>query len=295
MQKISKLFAVIIGILFLTSGIGKMLDAKQFHDLIINYGFPSLAITAPFIIIVEIGVGLALLSNIYPRKTALLAGIMLFVFTGSYLYANNFHDVTDCGCFGNMTLYETPPFVVYIRNILLFGMSLFIVKFPPKESNRHFIARIIVCFLFLITVSFVTGYTLKNSAPQKAKRHPLYLKPVKETALPQLENFSADSTYLVYIFSYRCESCWNYIENIKQYAHSSHFDRFIAFSAGEDVDREFKTTFDFEIQVIDEAVLSTLTQISPTLLYIQQDTIQHIIQGSVPSIYLFEKHYLELD
>jgi uncharacterized membrane protein YphA (DoxX/SURF4 family) len=280
--------------MFLLSGFGKMLDTNQFYNLIVSYGFSSLAVTAPFIILVEISIGLGLLLGIQTRKISIVAGLALVTFTGFYIYAYFVHGITDCGCFGRIKIIEMSPLAVCIRNVLLLGITVFIFIFPSQNVCRYFHIKIAACFLIMLISSFITGYTFRGEFLKKSKIHPLYGKSIQETALSQLDTFSSDSTYLVYIFSYRCETCWNYMENLKQYYHSPLFDRLIVFAAGEDTNKEFENLFkpEFEIKSVDEEILFSLTPISPTLLYIQQDTVKHIIQGSLPSIYLFEKNYL---
>jgi uncharacterized membrane protein YphA (DoxX/SURF4 family) len=291
---ISIILSIITGLVFLLSGFGKMLDTKQFYDLIVNYGFPSLAVIAPLIILVEISIGLGLLLLIQTRKISILAGLALVSFTSLYLYTYLVHGITDCGCFGKIKILELSPFAVFIRNILLLGMTVFIFIFSSQKKVKYFHIKITACFLVMIISSFISGYTFRGEMFKKSKIHPSFGKSIYETALPQLDTFSTDSTYLVYIFSYECETCWNYMENLKQYYHSPLFDRFIVFAAGEDTNKEFENFFkpEFEIKPVNEEILYSITHVAPTLLYIQQDTVKHVIQGSLPSIYLFEKNYL---
>ena len=84
------------------------------------------------------------------------------------------------------------------------------------------------------------------------------------------------------------------MENLNRYKESSKIDHVIAFSAGEDINNEFAQFFNpkFEIKPVNEAEISKFTPVSPTVLYIQKDTIRHVIQEIVPSIYTLENDYL---
>ena len=150
----------------------------------------------------------------------------------------------------------------------------------------------------LIISAFFTGYTLKdnkNRSRGKSQVHPLINMPINKTILPELDTFSADSLYVAVIFSYRCENCWNYMGNLQLYTEYPDLDRVVVFAAGEDLNNEFADFFkpNYTIKTVDENKLTELTQVSPTLLYIEKDTIRHVVQGIVPSLHVFEKNYLK--
>ncbi len=293
--KLSNIFCIIGGIVFILSGIGKMFDATQFANLITDYGFGYLSLTAPVIILAELAIGLCLLLRFERKKVLLLAGAMLLVFTIAYFYAHTIQGVTNCGCFGNIKQLEFAPVAVYSRNVVLLGMFAFAFFYLPQETNNKSVLPITVFSLIMLFSAFYTGYTFQGEKKKgKLSRHPLIEKPVKETMLPEFYTFHSDSTYAICVFSYRCSNCWNYMENLNRYSESPEIDHVIAFAAGEDTNNEFAAFFKpaFKIQPVDEAKISKLTPVSPTVLYIQNDTIRHVIQGIVPSIYRFEKDYL---
>ena len=70
---------IVLGILFVISGFGKMINAHGFGELISSYGFDWLSILAPFIILVELFVGFCLLLRYRPRLFLLVSGILLLV------------------------------------------------------------------------------------------------------------------------------------------------------------------------------------------------------------------------
>ena len=156
------------------------------------------------------------------------------------------------------------------------------------------ILRISLCFFIFIIFAFFVGFNFLSKKHIKDKTHISYQKHVQETVLPSLYPFSPDSIYVVCILSYRCESCWNHIENIKQYNDLHLFDRLVVFGSGEkDDEMMIKFNLPFEIIPAEEEALSSLTSVSPTMFYIKNDTIQHVVQGIIPSVYLFEKQYLQ--
>jgi hypothetical protein len=193
-------------------------------------------------------------------------------------------------------MLELSPLAVYIRNIILLGMLIFNCFYLSKETKEVFSMswQQYVFFTALLIATFCTGYTFHGHKKGKIQKHPLIEKAIKETILPKYYHFSTDSTYVVCIFSYRCSNCWNYMENLNRYKESSKIDNVVAFAAGKDKNNEFVKFFNpkFEIRPVDEAEITTFVSVSPTVLYIQKDTIRHVIQGIVPSIFRLEKDYL---
>ena len=295
-EKLSKIFCVITGVVFLLSGIGKTIDARQFANLIFDYGFHLFAPMAPLIILAEVFIGLCLMLNFHRKLVTCIAFIVLVIFTTVYFYASTVKGISDCGCFGAIKALEFSPVAVYTRNIILLGIVVFSGICLPKDTKGLFSISLhkFVFLLILLVSTFCTGYTFYGKKNIKAQKHPLIEKAIKETILPQYYNFSTDSTYVICVFSYRCSNCWNYMENLNRYKECSKIDHVIAFSAGEDTDNEFAEFFNpkFEMKQVDEAEISKFTPVSPTVLYIQKDTIRHVIQGIVPSIYRLEKDYL---
>ena len=295
-EKLSGLFCIVIGIVFFFSGIGKIIDTRQFADLIADYGLQLFSSLAPVIIIAEVFIGLCLILNFHSKGISIIALIVLVIFSVAYFYASTIKGISNCGCFGTVKILEFSPIAVYTRNSILLGMLLFSSIYLPKETKSPLIfsLRQYILFFTLLTVSFYTGYTFHEKKREKLQKHPLIEKPVKETILPQYHSFSSDSTYVICIFSYRCSNCWNYMENLNRYKESPKIDHVIAFSAGEDTNNEFAQFFNpkFEIKPVNEAEILKFTPVSPTVLYIQKDTVRHVVQGIVPSVYTLEKDYL---
>ncbi|MDR0714557.1 MAG: DoxX family protein [Bacteroidales bacterium] len=285
---------LVVGLLLLLSSFTKAGDWEAFNHLLFQYGLPAIVWAAPVIVLVEAAAGICLLLNIYPRQASLFSAGMIAVFSLVFLYGYLFRDVTDCGCFGNTALLKLPPWATFVRNgvllLLLFVVWRFSGNATPAVRKKYLAALGI-----LLPASFFIGYTFSHRQ-RPVKVHPLYQRAVKETVLPQLLSVSPDSTYLIVIFSYRCDGCWNYFDNMKRYNDPAIADRLVALSVGKDSTGMFHDYFrpDFEIREVDEKTVTQLTQVAPTMLYIAGDTIRHVIQGTILTRYLFEKNYLEI-
>ena len=101
---------IILGLLFLASGILKLPDLKGFFVIFVKFGIIKgkiakfAAYSFPFI---EIIVGAALLVNFYITISALVALLMLAVSTLGVIYAlYSKKKIDNCGCYG--TSFKVP-------------------------------------------------------------------------------------------------------------------------------------------------------------------------------------------
>jgi uncharacterized membrane protein YphA (DoxX/SURF4 family) len=249
---------------------------------------------APVIAIVEAAAGICLLLGIYPRLAAAFAFGMIDVFSLAFLYGHLFRGVTDCGCFGKVGLLQWPPWATFVRNGVLLLLLFVSWRFSENTSLKAVKMKYMAAAGVLLLASFFTGYHFSHRKATP-KVHPLYQRAVRETVLPQLMEISPDSTYLMVVFSYRCDGCWNYFENVKRYNDPAIADRLVVLAVGNDSTGVFNDYFlpDFEIREVDEKTVSQLTQVAPTMLYIAGDTIRHVVQGAILTRRLFERNYLE--
>ena len=57
-KRILNIFSILVGALFIISGIGKVIDTAGFSNLILQYGLGYLMILSPIIVLFEILLGL---------------------------------------------------------------------------------------------------------------------------------------------------------------------------------------------------------------------------------------------
>lgn len=286
---------LLVGVLFIVSAFGKLMDVENFGNLIVSYGFFWSALLAPVIVIAEMGVGIALVLDMYPRVVSWVGIGMLIVFTGAFFYGNTFNGVKDCGCFGNLNLVSLPVWATYLRNAIL--LFLLIIGMEKGRAAAPASLALGIWTACLALTVFFSGYTF--SLPQSFKermprRHPLIGMDVSQTPLPQFVDMSPDSTYTLYVFSYTCVSCINGIPALLEYQDSSVCDRVIGLAVNEDKNAEIGSYYHLPFQrvQVDDA-LSGLTQTVPTLLYIRKGKIEFVVEGGVPSSWWFRKAYLE--
>lgn len=161
--------------------------------------------------------------------------------------------------------------------------------------KKQKIIILIIVVVGLIITSFFLGLNFKKmeKSIKKRQRNPLINMLIKDTNLPQLASFFADSTYVVCIMSYNCSSCWDYIGNLNQYESSENIDKVIAFAVGDNKKDDLIKYFNpkYEIKNCKYEDISKLTKVSPTIFYIKNDTIKYVIMGAIPSLYNLENNY----
>lgn len=296
-KRILNIYAIITGLLFIISGAGKVTDTTAFSNLIYQYGLGYLMILSPVIVVAEIFIGISLILLIKPKLFSLLAFMLLFIFSFAFAYGHFVHGINDCGCFGTLIRTNISPIYIFLRNLILMVMSLFVfLKYPvqkdPIVSWKKYLVQIIMyTAIFIAGLSFTTPDFLKPTTG----KHRFQDENVTNTALSNYIKTSADSTYLVFCFSYTCPHCWNSIENLRQFIKDKTVDRVIAFGTGETNERNaFIKNFkpDFSITELPLKNISTLTEIFPTAFFIEQDTIKTVIQSVLPSPVTFKNNQL---
>ena len=297
-KKILKIYSFIIGIFFIISGVGKVIDTSAFSELIYQYGFGYLTILSPLIVVIEILLGIFLILQINPKKSSFFSLVLLVLFTISFAYAYFKNGVHDCGCFGTLNETNLPPIYSFLRNIILMFMAIIVwLKYPGSDYEFTKLKKTKTLFVLIVAV-FISGFTFKIPPmflKPASKKHKLQNLHVKNTEISKYLKTSKDSTYLVFCFSYTCPHCWNSIENLKQFIKTKAADRVVCLATGESDDKKvFFNNFnpEFLIHDLQMAEISKMATGFPTSFYIKNDTIKTIIQGVLPSPFTFKKQYL---
>lgn len=298
-KTIAHLSSLLVGIVFVISALGKMMDAGVFGELISSYGFEWFSVLSPLIILSEMAVGLCLVLRIRLRLCTAISFLMVLLFTATFAYAHLIHGVQDCGCFGSID-FHLPVWATYIRNALLLLLAFlawWYGKSPRGTSTQTSHGALWALSLLLLVCAFWTGNTWFPSTfymNRFAPRHRLLGQQVDKTVLGEYIHVSNDSTYLVWVFSYSCDGCINSIENIKQYQ-TGVADHFIPLSVTDDKDGRKRKLLDipFAAQNVGTG-LAGFIKVLPTLLYIEDGRIKFVIEQSVPHVYTFKSNYLEM-
>lgn len=292
-NSIPRILSILVGLIFLSSGFIKLLDVAAFQNLIIQYGLSFCQYLAPFIILLEIFLGLSFILNIMQRTTAILSLCMLLIFTGVYTYGYFVNSVEDCGCFAN--LVKSTPTITYLRNFTLISMLVYIIFFEQTASNSIAQWKVVILLTVMIPSIFAAGMTFRIKKYDKVT-HPFEGKNVSETPLERFVG-TDDKSKLVLFMSYQCQHCWNSIENYKAYVENNFVDSVLCYALCTTTQSEtdslslfFKESYP-EIycqEIVRDSV--AFVEATPTAFFIENNRVTKIITGGLPSPFLlFQK------
>ncbi len=294
MNKRIEIESYILGLIFLISGFIKATNASLFISTIEAYNIGILTVFAPLVIIIEVYLGLLFILNKHKSHIAIIGGSFFFLVTSIFLYGWLFNGVTDCGCFGKLSILDNSPWFTLLRNIILISMCFDIYfnnKIIKTTSIKALNVKNITITCSLVLCAFMSGYTSKALKIKSQKQfEPI---PISNSELPNLISTSPDSTYLIFAFSYKCPHCINSISNLNHYEKSGIVNKVIALAVeNKQLQNEFNDFFNptFKIKHIEKQKLHKLTKAFPVAYFIRNDSIIDIVSGELPSAFLFKKH-----
>lgn len=289
----ARILGAVVGVVMIVAAAGKLDDVGAFGELIVKYGLPALSILAPVIVAAEVLCGTMLLLWVWPRVTAMATAAMLVAFTAAFFYANTWHGVTDCGCFGSLGP-SAPAWLTYGRNALLVTACIFVALWG--EGRKEVWRWAVVAFV-MVACAFCVGLSFRVPSFYSglfARRHPMIGLGVDDARLSRYVDISADSTYVFYVYSYDCPSCIDNLANAMRYDDSTVADRFFGLTVNEDRDSLIHKAYgiDFNEVYVGEGLRGLVLEI-PALLYVEHDTVKYVIEGNIPSEVSFKAFYLE--
>ena len=151
MLTVARVARVLVGLLFIGSGLIKMNDpigtqikmTEYFEvfaeDLPVLAGFfhafiPYMLYFSVFMCAAEVVLGVALLVSFRPKLTTWLLLLLVGFFTFLTFYSAYFNKVTDCGCFGEAL--KLKPWTSFTKDIVLMVLILFIIGHRNRMTPR---------------------------------------------------------------------------------------------------------------------------------------------------------------
>lgn len=291
-----RIIGLIIGALFIASGVFKLIDSKSFAELMVSYNLAPLQNLSPFISGLEIFFGLCLILQIKPALTSLLIMIITVVFTIAFSYAYFFKGIEDCGCMG--TTIKIPAYLSFIRNLLIIAGCFWIWRGksepkPESEANPQIPEWKLWTVFSITAISMcIAGSTLgKPLVNQKELTH---AEPFNQTLFMQYfkELIPADQTKIFFLFGPNCEHCWNATENVKSIKLIPEFANITAIT----FDDEDMTSYlkemqpNFDIMQFPRNELSNLIREVPILVVLQNGRIKYkFMSGQIPCGQMLKK------
>jgi uncharacterized membrane protein YphA (DoxX/SURF4 family) len=173
MKNLTTISRILVGSLFIVSGLIKANDAIGFsyklHDyfapdvlnipFLIEYTYPL----AAFICVAEIMLGLSVLVGAKMQLTAWSLLIMIIFFDGLTFYSAYFDKVTDCGCFGDAIKFT--PWESFYKDVVLSIMIFIIFIFRSKVTYNTKKENIIILSFSLILIGLFSSFILEWNYP----------------------------------------------------------------------------------------------------------------------------------
>jgi len=293
MKRLSHLSAILLGLMFLVSAFAKAWDADLFARTLLQYGPQWFGIWAPVIIFCEVVLGLCLLLGVRPRWSAVAADAFLVTVSAVFAYGVFAKGIEDCGCFGALERYYTAkPWVTFVRNAVFILLTLPIL-FAEPEKEKNLTRKLTVMTVVASAACFICGLAMRSSfrlprlqSGEEVNRTEMMAK------LNGIYPFSADSTYMVYLFSFTCPHCQNSYANVLQFEQFGIVDKVLGIAVeDEEAQARFERIYkpEIEIRTIPHDSMSAITHELPVAVLIEGDTISDIQGGMIPSPGIFMK------
>lgn len=287
MKGFSKLSSCIVGFIFLLSSFAKAADSSYFASILFQYGSPFMQFLAPIIILTEAFLGLLLVFFPKTRTFPIFSLVFLFIVTVGYAYGIVFKGIEDCGCFGHLKFLSSSPIIVFARNTVLIVLLLISIKYNSNSSIENYKTWFIISIVITI-ISFFAGFSY-NITPVKKKSLP----ELADSGLQHFIETSSDSTYFVFLFSYKCPRCLNSIANLNNYEGDGIADKVYGLSIVSDGDEnyveKFNKNFSPNFEIINcSKELYKVTSDFPTSYLIKNNQIVLVMKGELPCSYVLK-------
>jgi len=175
MKYLVHLSRIIVGVLFIISGLIKLNDPTGFSFKLEEYfsegvlNIPALVpyalAIAVFVVVFEVVLGVALLIGFKPKWTVWSLLLMIVFFTFLTFYSAYFNKVTDCGCFGDAL--KLTPWESFTKDVILLFFIL-ILFFNLKHINSLLKPMPAALTVFVAySLCLFMGYWVLNHLPLK--------------------------------------------------------------------------------------------------------------------------------
>ena len=283
----NKILRVVVGLVFLSSGLLKAMDAAAFADLMGKYGAAWFGYGAP-VFIMEVLLGVLLIFNIRPREFSLITSGFIVILSVIYLYGISARGITNCGCFGPLTWLNSTPWITFCRNGVL--LVLLIPSCIKQQENTRLTIPVVICMAIVsVIVMFMCGFSFRGAKCLQEER-PFQSIAVSDSYLSSLVTIDTDSTYFIFAFSFDCPFCMNAIGNVNQYTQMHAVDRVIGLALDEpEKEGRFYRLFEpnFEIHTISPFAMYHIAHTLPGGFLIRNDSIVRQYNGIIISPALF--------
>ena len=283
---------VILGTIFIISGMMKVLDARSFMETLPLYSLPPWFIPLGALVPpLEAAIGVALIAGTALCVTALATLGLLTGFCVLLVVGIAGGELNDCGCFG--PALEQSPQSALLRNIMLMLLAGVIWYYHRGSRTIWRPWQVGSLVAILLVLGTITGYTIH--APRldssSARAGEFFPDEGFGKLAPELTG-----RQLVYVFATDCPDCWNAAANVKALAADTTYAVFGLTASDPHEIGWFANEFDinFKVYSYNPKLFGAAFRTLPALYYLEDGIIIGKVEGEVPAPKtLEEKHMAE--
>ena len=261
---ITRFLSIILGIIYIASGLSKAMNIDGFVNLLLNYGSSWFGYFAPLITGFEVFLGFGLILGAYQKQLARVSFGFLIILTILFGWAYFFRGIHDCGCFGD--ILKLSPIVTVSKNIVMLTISWVIWNKSTKDNKMIFL---LISLLFGIIITSINGFEVKSRLNSDMNLYSLDLKK------SFLNSYLKGGNQVILIFNPLCKPCrseslkLNGVENVT----AIYADIF-----NENHIREYKSIVKptFPAYKADKDSINKHFFVYPTILYFRNNALQKV-------------------
>lgn len=289
----TRLVSILIGIIYIVSGVSKALDINAFADVIARF-LPNTQfyVAAPIIVGIEIMLGFSLIFGVLLKQLGRFSFFLLSLLTGIYLVGFFVLGIEDCGCFGSVI--TMPAWVTFVRNLLMLAGSYFIWKTASEyEYNimKFKALKLGVSMLFGFIAFLVLGFELKSTYSELSIRQNADLQ---KTFLGKYVQPS--QRQILFIFSPSCPHCLSMTDKINKMKldNIKLVGLYPDVADKKDIDAfKLKKSPKFDIVPVKKDSLRLVTRSLPTFLVVENGILQSVYHNELPLLQEFTAANIE--
>jgi hypothetical protein len=234
---VPRFLAIGVGLVLLAAGVLKGLDIQLFIRQIRDYGIisgrPLLIVSAWGLIVLECGLGIALIFFYRPRIVMPLSAILFLSFAGVTGWAWATGATDNCGCYGDWIQHTTGQAV--IENLVLLAATVLAWigsrQNPTPQTRVKDWAVIIACLIGLaMPVAFgLPTWEINHAGPEPPRFDPIQVRGLGDVDL----NIGG---YLIVLMGTDCLHCQEAMPDLNRLAEDPDLPMLIALCTSEEGD-----------------------------------------------------------
>ena len=283
-QRLALILKILLGLVFIVSAILKIADMDRFEIYIYSYHFFSLNfsfLVARAAIIVELVLGIGLVSNCFHKLLWWGSMLMLIGYTGLLVYALALGRTDNCHCFGDYLQFN--PWQSILKNVVLMALFALVYRVKGwhfKGDRLALIALMVACTVAVFAVSPPDNYTPSYETAENLQQELFY----EALQNPPLDRFNlTEGRKVVGIFSSGCDYCMMTAQKtslMQQFYGFPEEDVFYIFMGTEEGVENFyqeseSTTYPYIIYDDVVSLLQMTNGVFPILLLMDNGTVVH--------------------